>query len=409
MENKKFHHKFVVLDVKYHNMAHLPHEILRKIFGHFQLKEALNLGLVCHSWNNYVQLSEFMDKIRIGDNGLRNPDWKEFKDLMARSKRNYIHLAIASTEYILGQVLSLSKFNWKTIRMFNFQINKEIIRNVQELAPSLETVRMSYQEDLTSNQLFSLMYPKIQLECAYGYKSVVTLMGKVHANEMTGVNELSISVDSLEKILKTWNFRCPLKKIHLFYNKHRGPVLDRKLSNLVKEFLIRNDNSLVEVVMDCLDNSLMELIFNKLSNIKLVTIGNNLQIKPDLLSLKLNKKIVLFKVHSQFADKFYKKVFEAAPNLEELYVPQMTQSLMEMTVIKLPELTLIYSWAMMIELPDPRLKFKKLKNVKFCHYVNPENIKMSLLFQSKTNKEKMRWMLEQLSLLYDDSYPKIKY
>ena len=48
-------------------------------------------------------------------------------------------------------------------------------------------------------EIIALSYAKVQLECAYSGKTVITIED-VYATEMTVVNELSISADCIQGI-----------------------------------------------------------------------------------------------------------------------------------------------------------------------------------------------------------------
>ena len=393
--------KFEVLNNKVHTMAHLPDEILKKIFKKFKIKQLLEFGLVCQSWNNFLTSPDYMDRVRVGGNIIVDQHWKIFLDVISKSKRNYMHLEIDSSEYILGKVLSLDKFNWKSIIMYNFQIERDFIRNLRELAPSLETVRMAYHEDMTSHQLFSLMYPKIKLECRYGFKSVVTLLRDVYANDMTGVKELSIEAGCLEKILQTWHFKCPLRKFQLYKRKNRP---GKGFVQMIMQFLTYNEDTLEEIDIEALDNNLLEFLVNKMKNLKILTIGKDAKIRTKILALNVNTNITTLESKQAFSDLFYTTIFHSVPKLNRLLVPVMTHSLMEITVVKLPELTFMYSKIIVADVPNDKLKFKKLKEINFEHFIHPFDGKTRFFVENLPEKEQWRWLFKRISLVSDNYY-----
>lgn len=387
--------KYIVLDQKVHNMAHLPQEILRKIFKYFKIKDILKYGLVCQSWNNFVELPEFMDRAVIGRNGILESRWKTFLELITKSERNYMHLEIDSSEYILGQILSLNKFNWKTIRMYNFRIEHNIIKMLQELAPSLEAVKMHHLEGMTSQELFSLMYPKIKIESGYSYKSKVTLMKNIYANEMTGVKELIIDASCFEIMFKRWNFNCALKKFHLINRRSKEECTD-KFSSLITMFLTYNQDSLEEVYVEALLRSQLELLF-RMKNLKKLIVGTCARISPKLLALDINTNITVLGINHPFCERFYSRIFDALPNLSQLFVYSLNHPLLELVTLKLPELTYIQSVIVVADIPHEDIKIKKLKTILFQFFTHAVDDKFTALFNTMTKREQVKWMFESLT------------
>lgn len=387
--------KFRVLDQKVHTMAHLPQEILREIFKDCKIKEILNYGLVCQSWNNFVELPEFMDRVRIGGNGTMEPNRKIFLDYITKSERNYMHLKIDSSEYLLGQIISLNKFNWKTITLYNLRIERNTIKTLQELAPSLEAVRMFHEEEMTSHHLFSLMYPIIQLECRNNFRSVVTLMNNFHANAMTGVRELLIDASCFEIMFKSWNFICPLKKF-LLLNRIYKEGSNEEFTKLISIFLTHNQDSLQEISIEYLERKQLELIF-KMKHLKKLAIGTCAKFSTKYLDLNVNTNITMLGTNQPYSKRFYSKLFNAAPNIEKLFLYSLNHPILEMAVLKLPELSFIQSVIVVADIPHENIKLKKLKTIKFQYFSHAVNDKFTELFNTMTRKEQNKWMLESLT------------
>lgn len=302
-----------ILNAEQHSIANLPIHILDKILKELPGRDLISLLAVSTIFNETIASSErLMAKICL----------KAHSDItrssvIQHSNRNYQHVSIDEHTGCSDDFIESTKFQWKTIKMQNVILTRELKRFISSFSSTLEALEYS-NVSIDNYDEHKCSFPKLKTLIINGKDSdssfiYLTLMKGIIAS----VQELEIPQNSLIFLFEEMLVNTPnLKKLHLL-----SPSMDRLLD--VQNVLLIFKECLEELTVEMLNNDATEFIWNEMTSLKKVTlraINSKFRcVKP--LNLYENNNIQELIVHNNKVPfQMYEEIVKATPKLSILEI-----------------------------------------------------------------------------------------
>lgn len=204
------------------------------------------------------------------------------------------------------------------------------------------------------------------------------------------IQELTIFRGYLQKLFvrsfENQRIFLNLKKLKLVY----GSFSYLEIKENFEAFLMSQRNSLEEIDLeDLILDTCMDRLLREFRNLRKLVVNLNedyLKKEEELrmpLQLPTNLSIteLRLRIDGSKSQMISRKLIIACPNVKRLFTIEMTQPMLEICSVELPNLETIYALSLIVnELPSPSVKFKKLRiRVYDCKITNkPEISRMKL-------------------------------
>lgn len=381
-------------------MKSLPRKVTEKIFSYMNGNDLLSCSLVNKEWNRFIGKSpKCMDKIRVFICEPYQGMWWKFttSDVhnMLKGGRKYKHISLFITRNItMDHQLFLASFKWKSLHLYDhiFKNEIELVNFIGLIEPSikeliLESVRTAFsknKEIAPTNFLFpKLKRLRVSKSCAYFFtdvfKNVKTLdcfeieteassipdRERIHiAERVRGIQSILLKNSGIRNLAlflhqRDFNYMFVDERflalihfqLHTFkVNKFKMVLVGFETNTLQVlnfcKFLQSQKKSLqVLHLLEWMGNSTLEVIINTLDSLKVLVLENLEcygKFDGPLASLNLfkNESIETLSINSKQkkCDELLKILLKIVPNLKNLNIGTMNQTIFETVIDKISKI-----------------------------------------------------------------------
>lgn len=327
-----------------HTLADIE-DVAVNVLSFVRGSELLNAMLVCRSWNNYIsKSSELMKKIVLKTNKC---DTRDLEQILCQSTRMYQNLSLSRCiDYKLNY--HIDKFTWKTLRIQKCLFDKRLVLFLNQFSRTLEEIEFYQMRTIIEFDGPPIAsFPKLEtlrLKCNSIEACYIILI--IHST-LGRIKDLTLPIQAIAltfHIITHGNVNIRLRKLHIL-----GPLI--AMTPEIEQCLVAHSNHLEEITIDCaILNSTIELIWNDMKALKVVKIRmrNRLMnsIDPVLRPNSSIKQLWLFNAKVQ--NSVYEKIFDATPNLTQLFIYRPEQKLFNMCILRSKKMETMSIWLLEI-------------------------------------------------------------
>lgn len=389
-----------ILNMEDHTLAHFPEEVLTKIFNGLMVTDLLSVSLVCTSWSNVIAQRRFLKLIRIRSDErvagrTMNCMWK----LLNNSYRNYENIALFNVPR--GTIMNLNQldFKWKSVYLngcafYSILELINILESIQETAVELNFDHMIYScnfKEITDKYVVMPYLRNLTVDCIYC------------SDDENILNILKPNFGQLRSLKMTYNFFLDrfMKLLPLniqLTTLHLHQTMNSLNMSAIEPFLLSQKNTLVDVRFDSINSSTFVLIWNECKKMRKLTIGNKrVVLCPKEMNLIKHPTLIELRFQLVVSNEVLNRIFEAVPNLQFLYLPEMDNELIVMATEKLTNLQYLHVWTLKGELTSENKKFTNLKRARVFQYV-ATNVGLLKTMKESNYQEQTRLLMEMLRL-----------
>lgn len=304
-----------ILNAEDHSIANLPIHIMDKILKKLPGRDLINMLAVSKTFNETIASSEtYMYKIRLN----AHSD-KARVSVLQHSNRKYQHVSIDDHSGYNDDFLLSTKFQWKTIKVKDMILTKDIRIFISTYASTLES--LEYLQVYLDDNEYENPYchlPKLKTiiingqDCDSAYIYLALMRGRTPS-----VEELTIPQNALIHIFDANLVFTPhIKKLHLV-----SPSIHRLWD--VRNSLLFFQDTLEELTVEMINKEATEFIWNEMPYLKKVTLraNNSMFMVSKPLDLNNNNNIRELIVHNNKVPfDIYEDIVKASPKLSLLEI-----------------------------------------------------------------------------------------
>lgn len=405
-------------------VAHLPKEILSKVFQYVSGKDLISLVGTCTDFKSLIEETPLLiEKIAFKVASLNNVCfYEEGTRVLPLLSRHINCLSICDLKIKAesGLRLLMGRYNWKHLKMRNcqFETADSMSRFLSAIAKSLEIIDFDQVSFVGTDRIISVGFPKLQklttthlqinfvsatlkeleLKCVYrnpGINPMMTNNIEVLTLTYSDINFFFKREDSYE------HAPSQIKKLVIRDNGHRNHISILKRRSF--QSFLKLQTNIEEICIDTFGRykgtfaRILSTIFREMPSVRKLEVKNRHMI-DDLSSFDLGKSQTITKLcldipENKNSVNFFRKIIESCPNTKNLSIDTFDQHILQKCFKHMKNLETIDAKVILIErgvssvdkLPNlkhltfSRIKHKNFTELSYMPLMTQQNFALKML------------------------------